>query len=74
MARPKRNSFERYLAPQLRDPEFASAYLRALSELRIAVPAMVKRRQSYGRRKAPGFSEIGFTKRNVGDVPQGKRR
>jgi hypothetical protein len=72
MARPKRNSFERYLARQLRDPEFASAYLRALNELRSAVPSMVKRRQSSGRPVAPVLSEIVFTERNVGDVPRGK--
>ncbi len=72
MVRPRRNSFERYLARQLRDPEFASAYLRALNELRSAVPAMVERRQSSGRRVAPVLSEIVFTERNVGEVPRGK--
>ena len=72
VARPKRNSFERYLARQLRDPEFASAYLRALNELRSAVPEMVKRRKSSGRRMAPVLSEIVFAERNVGVAPRGK--
>ena len=73
MVRPRRNSFECYLARQLRAPEFASAYLRALNELRSAVPAMVKkRRQASGRRMAPVLSEIVFTERNVGVVPRGK--
>jgi hypothetical protein len=72
VARPKRNSFERYLARQLKDPEFASAYLRALNELRSAVPEMVKRRKSSGRRMAPVLSEIVFAERNVGVAPRGK--
>lgn len=75
MASHRRTSFERYLARQLRDPEFASAYLRALSELRRPVAAaVVKRLQSSSRRTAPLISESVFTEKNAGGMPKGKRR